>query len=352
MRHIEFARRSNEENKHRKEHKVKFFEQEKLKIRSQYENYNEDARYEIFNPETDHPEDAPDITKEGYSFAKNRFFIARNFFDKTHIEWTYHMFKFQEFRKQYYREEHIISENFDDKGSGLDSWVSKGMPFPNYGETILLMYQKKIEDLFGFRLVPTYSYGRTYERHSRLLSHTDRPSCEISATFPISYNTDDNKPWTIWVRNDMNYCGMANKESWDLTMGNNFLERENCVPVVIEPGDALFYQGSNVIHWRDRLAGDNARQIFIHYIHKDGPMYRDLPQLAYDGRPSIYHGTGSKTGRAWEEANMTIQEKKNYWRYGNAAITDPFTGEPCAKGHEKHEYERPENQFPASKTGG
>jgi hypothetical protein len=352
MRHIEFARRSNEENKDRKEHKVKFYEQEKLKIRSQYENYNEDARYEIFNPETDHPEDAPDITKEGYSFAKNRFFIARNFFDKTHIEWTYHMFKFQEFRKQYYREEHIISENFDDKGSGLDSWVSKGMPFPNYGETILLMYQKKIEDLFGFRLVPTYSYGRTYERHSRLLSHTDRPSCEISATFPISYNTDDNKPWTIWVRNDMNYCGMANKESWDLTMGNNFLERDNCVPVVIEPGDALFYQGSNVIHWRDRLAGDNARQIFIHYIHKDGPMYRDFPQLAYDGRPSIYHGTGSKTGRAWEEANMTIQEKKNYWRYGNAAITDPFTGEPCAKGHEKHEYERPENQFPASKTGG
>jgi hypothetical protein len=53
------------------------------------------------------------------------------------------------------------------------------MPFPTYGETILLMYQKKIEDLFGFRLVPTYSYGRTYERHARLLSHTDRPSCEI-----------------------------------------------------------------------------------------------------------------------------------------------------------------------------
>ena len=170
-----------------------------------------------------------------------------------------------------------------------------------------------------------------------MLSHTDRPSCEFSATFPISYNTDDIKPWTIWVRNDMNYCGMANEESWNLTMGNPFDERENCVPVELEPGDALFYQGSNVIHWRERLAGKSARQIFIHYLHQDGPMYRDFPELAFDGRPSIYHGTGSKTGRMWEDANNFLQNKKNYWRYGNSAITDPITGKPCGKGYKKYE---------------
>ena len=247
------------------------------------------------------------------------------------------MFKFQEQRKQYFREEHIIAENFDDKGKGLDTWVSKGMPFPNYGETILLMYQKKIEDLFGVRLVPTYSYGRTYDRHSRLLSHTDRPSCEFSATFPISYDTDDNKSWTIWVRNDLNYCGMDNKTSWDLTMGSPFDERENCIPVNLEPGDALFYQGSNVIHWRERLAGKSARQIFIHYLHADGPLYRDFPILAYDGRPSIYHGVGSKAGREWANANEKIQNVESYWKYGNSALTDPITGKPCGKGYEKYE---------------
>ena len=42
-------------------------------------------------------------------------------------------------------------------------------------------------------------------------------------------------------------------------------------------------------------------------------------------------------GRAWEEANTKIQPKQNYWRYGNAAITDPITGKPCGKGHEKYE---------------
>ena len=203
MRHLEFARKSKEENNKEKEQHLESVKQIQERILRDY-NLSVERRNEIFNPETDHPEDAPEITKEGYSFAKNRFFVARDFFSQSHINWTEHMFKFQEHRKQYYREEHIIGQNFDDRGKGLDTWVSKGMPFPNYGETILLMYQKKIEDLFGIRLVPTYSYGRTYDRHARLLSHTDRPSCEISATFPISYDTDNNKTWTIWVRNDIN----------------------------------------------------------------------------------------------------------------------------------------------------
>ena len=197
--------------------------------------------------------------------------------------------------------------------------------------------EKLINTCIDMELRETYSYTRKYERGAFLTSHTDRPSCEFSATFPISYDTDNGKPWSIWVRNDMNYCGMDNDDSWELTMNAPFEDRENCTQVLLEPGDALFYQGSNVIHWRDRLAGESARQIFIHYLHADGPMYRDYPILAYDGRPSVYHGTGSKAGRDWEEANNRIQPRKNYWRYGNSAITDPITGKPCGKGHEKYE---------------
>lgn len=336
MRHIDYKRKSKKDREDSKNQQIALNQVLKENILEGYK-LSETKRLKVFNPETDYAEDVPEITKEGYLFAKNRFFVARDFFSQSHINWTEHMFKFQEQRKQYYREEHIIQENFDDKGKGLDTWVSKGMPFPNYGETILLMYQKKIEELFGYRLVPTYSYGRTYDRHSRLLSHTDRPSCEFSATFPISYETDNGKPWSIWVRNDMNYCGMDNKDSWELSMNAPFEDRENCSQVLLEPGDALFYQGSNVIHWRDRLAGESARQIFIHYLHKDGPMYRDYPILAYDGRPSIYHGTGSKMGRAWQAANDILQKKTVYWSYANTGITDPITGKPCGKGHEKYE---------------
>ena len=66
-------------------------------------------------------------------------------------------------------------------------------------------------------------------------------------------------------------------------------------------------------------------------------MYRDYPILAYDGRPSIYHGTGSKMGRAWQAANDILQKKTVYWSYANTGITDPITGKPCGKGHEKYE---------------
>ena len=65
MRHIEFARRSKEENEKRKIDKSEFYEKEKQRVKESYVNFNETAREEIFNPETDHPEDAPNITKEG-----------------------------------------------------------------------------------------------------------------------------------------------------------------------------------------------------------------------------------------------------------------------------------------------
>ena len=59
---------------------------------------SETKRLKVFNPETDYAEDVPEITKEGYLFAKNRFFVARDFFSQSHINWTEHMFKFQEQR--------------------------------------------------------------------------------------------------------------------------------------------------------------------------------------------------------------------------------------------------------------
>ena len=118
MRHLEFARVNREEKQKRKEQHLENVEQLQERILKNY-NLSVEGRNEIFNPETDHPKDAPEITKEGYSFAKNRFFVARNFFSQSHINWTEHMLKFQEQRKQYYREAHIIGANFDDKGKGL-----------------------------------------------------------------------------------------------------------------------------------------------------------------------------------------------------------------------------------------
>ena len=40
----------------------------------------------------------------------------------------------------------------------------------------------------------TYSFTRKYERGAYLKAHSDRPSCEISATICLGYESDDGKP--------------------------------------------------------------------------------------------------------------------------------------------------------------
>jgi hypothetical protein len=56
----------------------------------------------------------------------------------------------------------------------------------------------------------------------------------------------------------------------------------------MNPGDVLIYQGINVLHWRDPLEGNFSKNIFIHYVDKNGPLYKENPCLKFDGRESIY----------------------------------------------------------------
>ena len=69
MRHLEFARVNKEEKQQRKEQHLENVEQLQERILENY-NVSIEKRNEVFNPETDHPEDAPEITKEGYSVCK------------------------------------------------------------------------------------------------------------------------------------------------------------------------------------------------------------------------------------------------------------------------------------------
>ena len=66
-------------------------------------------------------------------------------------------------------------------------------------------------------------------------------------------------------------------------------------------------------------------------------MYRDFPQLMYDSRPSIYHGSGSVDMHLRGHASKFLQNPNNYKYYANVSITDPATGKACGKGFEKYE---------------
>lgn len=134
---------------------------------------------------------------------------------------------------------------------------SYGDPF---AESMLLWSQDAIEDATGKKLHPTYSYYRVYRNGHVLKPHTDRPSCEISATVCFEYEY------------------FMDGYEWPIKMGDS--------SIVMKPGDAVVYRGCDLEHSRDEMdAGTNAFhvQAFLHYVDADGP-YADYK---YDRRPGL-----------------------------------------------------------------
>lgn len=129
--------------------------------------------------------------------------------------------------------------------------------YVNYGhsvtEALLLTVQPFVENFIGKSLFPTYSYSRIYWPGSILEKHTDRDSCQYSATLCI-----DNDP-----------------EPWGIFMGG--------VEVLLEPGDLVCYKGCEIEHWREPYTGNQQIQVFLHYVEQQGPF----SEYKFDKRPML-----------------------------------------------------------------
>ena len=112
----------------------------------------------------------------------------------------------------------------------------------------------------GKRLYPTYSYARLYAPGEDLTIHTDRPSCEISATLTLGFEGD---VWPIYMGDE----GKANASKIDMAVG-----------------DAVLYRGMDKHHWREEYTeGKWQAQVFLHYVDKNG-KYADWK---YDKRDAL-----------------------------------------------------------------
>jgi hypothetical protein len=132
---------------------------------------------------------------------------------------------------------------------------------PAVTETLLDLMTPVLSQTLDCELYPTYSYLRIYVKGAELGKHTDRQSCEISATLPIEYESPG--IWPLCIEVD----GNPRK-------------------VELEPGDALIYKGIQIPHWRDAFDGERQVQIFLHYVKKDG----QYSEFKFDGRPQLtYH---------------------------------------------------------------
>jgi predicted 2-oxoglutarate/Fe(II)-dependent dioxygenase YbiX len=115
------------------------------------------------------------------------------------------------------------------------------------------------EKVSGKRLHPTYSYARLYKTGEKLKIHTDRASCEISATITLGF---DSEAWPIYMGDE------GEKNASKITMG---------------VGDAVLYRGMEKHHWRKKFKGKWQAQVFLHYVDADGPH----KEWKFDKRPSL-----------------------------------------------------------------
>ena len=169
------------------------------------------------------------------------FCYVENFLTKEELEF------FSIYAQMYHRSN---ENSFDEDQTKL------GETMQVYGtatETLLLLKTKKINKILETKVLPTYSYWRMYTKFSQLDKHTDRKSCEITAS--------------------VNLGGCGTK--WPL-----FIDGKE---VNIKPGDAVIYHGVEKLHWREEFQGDWQAQVFLHYVYKEG-KYKDF---IYDKRQSL-----------------------------------------------------------------
>lgn len=128
---------------------------------------------------------------------------------------------------------------------------------PPFLDTLLVFIQPLIEHYCQLKLLPTYSFGRIYGQHQKLLPHFDhKPSSEIAVS-----------------------CCLSTDHPWSL----DFYFDDNVNSVFLDIGDIVIYRGSITKHGRLPFCGNEYIGAFLFYVDAHGP----LNHLIYDTRPCL-----------------------------------------------------------------
>jgi hypothetical protein len=118
-----------------------------------------------------------------------------------------------------------------------------------------------ISELTGADLLPSYDYFRIYQQGDICRLHSDRPSCEHSASLTLAYS--DGRPWNFEI-------GSVDMDGPDY-LREDFGE-EPFSSIEMMPGDAALYRGTTRRHGR---IAPNPNQwsahLFLHWVERGGP---------------------------------------------------------------------------------
>lgn len=160
-------------------------------------------------------------------------------------------------------------------------------------DKLLIALAPKFSALSGYELWPTFSYARIYRPGETLKWHYDRPSCEISVTITLGFDSDSN--WPIFFGKALDRASKP-EEEWerikaemkDQTDENGVSSDKSGVPHTISIGDGVLYMGEVLPHWREKFRGKWHVQTFFHYVDSKG-KYRDF-KLDKRKRPGTRSG--------------------------------------------------------------
>lgn len=187
-------------------------------------------------------------------FIENKYEVVKDAISKDLSKFIYTEMKMNEKLKCTLEKCEINSYKFGDPQC-KNSYSSTNDIF---SESLMLYLKKRIEKIVGKKLLPTYTYSRIYYKGSILKRHTDRESCEYTATICIKTSQ---KRWNIYLE-DM---------------------QRNTKCVDLNETDMLVFQGRELPHWRKKYKGEEQVQIFLHYVDKKG----DYSEYLYDKRPCL-----------------------------------------------------------------
>ena len=117
-----------------------------------------------------------------------------------------------------------------------------------------------MSQLTGKELLPSYDHMRIYHEGDHLRVHSDRPSCEHSATLTLYYS--DGKPWPI----EMGTQRVSGEDSYTEDWGD-----EPYQSVEMQPGDAILYRGTELRHGRTQPNRNKwSAHLFLFWVERDG----------------------------------------------------------------------------------
>lgn len=251
---------------------------------------NKDRLYDFDIPIENNRKDGDKLKWSGKTnqttldFVNNRYVVLKDFIPKEIIDMTMDTWRCIENDDVQYNT--IFGREDELTHSTPKEQRNKSHGAYNFPPAVgLHRYLKnRLDSVIDLNLQETYSYTRKYVRGASLSAHTDRPSCEISLTFPLAYNTDDNTPWKIWLNNEYNWVNHNDERGQKFIKKNTQdVSPQRGISIDLEIGDVLLYQGPNIPHWRNTLIGDYSYHMFIHFFNQRSRMTR-MPGFEYGSK--------------------------------------------------------------------